>query len=176
MRQFGLTSELLLLKGQDSWWVNCLQIPSKTIHRILTLSGARFYNLRQPSHAWWSPLFKGMWLGFPNGIGQNPHLCSFMGNSRSRGSPSLLLLWDTAACLLVSSELDARPLECACSPLGRKPLGSRAVTFSLDHFLHIIQIRAASQKRKACSGLSICALWHMTPPKWLPQWVETEPW
>lgn len=127
MRQFGLTSELLLLKGQESWWVNCLQIPSKTIHRILTLSGARFYNLRQPSHAWWSPLFKGMWLGFPNGIGQNPHLCSFMGNSRSRGSPSLSLLWDTAACLLVSSELDARPLECACSPLGRKPLGSRAV-------------------------------------------------
>ena len=39
----------------------------------------------------------------------------------------LFALWDTAACLLVSSELDARPLECARSPLGRKPLGFRAV-------------------------------------------------
>ena len=183
MRKFGLTSELLLLKGQESSWVNRLQTPSKRIHRILTVSDAaaaaaaakslqscptlcnptdgsppgsripgilqartlewvaisfskackwklkvktlsciwpsaipwtaacqpppsmgfsrqeywsgvplpspvsdaRFYNLRQPSHAWWSPLFKGRWLGFPNGIGQNPHLCSLMGRSRSRG-------------------------------------------------------------------------------------------
>ena len=49
------------------------------------------------------------------------------GEQQKQGSSSSLLLWDTAVCLLVSSELDARPLECARSPLGRKPLGFRAV-------------------------------------------------
>ena len=49
------------------------------------------------------------------------------GEQQKQGVSFLFALWDTAACLLVSSELDARPLECARSPLGRKPLGFRAV-------------------------------------------------
>lgn len=86
---------------------------------------------------------------------------------------------EPAACLSVSSELDAKSSR-TCPQCPRQEaiwfLGSQdAWSFSLNHFLHMTQICAASWEKKTCFGLSVHAMWHMTPPKWLPCWVEREP-